>query len=75
VTYLPFFPDDPEQDRLARIIWDVRRELFRLTIYSRAHEREWEDDEHERLREKSNEDRLREFDRETRLLILWEKSP
>jgi hypothetical protein len=62
--------NDDDLERLAGIIWDLRRELYMRTVYRPAHEREWESDEAECRREKDNEESLMKFDLETRRLIL-----
>jgi hypothetical protein len=67
-----WFPDknDVEIERLAAIIWDLRREKFLREVYTNAHEREWETGEQEKRREKRNEEALIEFDLETRRIIM-----
>ena len=69
---MAWFPEknDPELERLAGIVFDLRRELFLRTRYQGAHEREWESDEREKRREEENERRVMEWDNDTRKIIL-----
>lgn len=67
---MPWFTDNPEAERLAGIIFDLRRDLFRYERFSRAQEGVWETVEEEERRARRNEERLREWDNETRGIIL-----
>ncbi len=71
---MSWFPDkdNPELERLADIIFVLRRRLFRHEKFFPAHEREWESDEQEKRRERQTEEALMEWDNETRRLILGE---
>lgn len=71
---MSWFPDknDPELERLAGIIFDLRRKLFLETKYRHAHEREWETAEQEARRDRDNEAAVMRWDLETRRLILGE---
>ena len=73
---MSWFPrkNDPELERLAGIIFGLRRELFLRDGYSRAQERVWETPEEEARRERHNEEALIAWDNETRKLILGEQS-
>ncbi len=69
-----WFPDknDPNLERLADMVFSLRRDVFRLEHYERAQEGVWEDEERGRRREQSNEERLMKWDNETRRMILGE---
>jgi hypothetical protein len=69
---MSWFPEknDPELERLAGIVFDLRRELFRQTEYEDGPEREWETTETEKLREIANERALMAWDLQTRRMIL-----
>lgn len=66
-----WFPEknDPELERLASLIFDLRREVFMLTEYSGPPPGQWEDERHEKTREESNADKVREFDLETLRIV------
>ncbi len=68
---MTWFPEknDPELERLAALIFDLRRELFRHARYKSAHEREWETEEDEQRRERDNQQRLQAWDNETLQVI------
>lgn len=68
---MSWFPgkNDPELERLATIIFNLRRELFLQTKFLRPQERVWEEEYEIRAREKLNEDNLREWDLDTRRII------
>ncbi len=72
---MAWFPErnDPELERLAAIIFDLRREVFRSQHYHAAHEREWETVEQEARRERRNQEALREWDNDTLRMIRGDK--
>lgn len=67
-----WFPEtpDPEKERLAAVILDLRRELFLRCEFQRSQERVWETEEEEKRRERRNEEALKKWDLQTRRLIL-----
>lgn len=69
---MSWFPErnDPELERLAALVFDLRRDVFRLEHYHRAQEGVWETEEEEKRRERQNEEALMEWDNDTRRLIL-----
>lgn len=67
-----FGDNDERAERLAGIVFDLRRELFRRTVYRHAHERVWETNEEEARRNEANEEALMKWDLETHRLILDE---
>lgn len=68
---MAWFPekDDPELERLAQLIWDLRREKFCREILERPHERVWEEEDARERREARNEKKVHEFDLETIRII------
>lgn len=70
---MAWFPDNPEADRLAGIVFDLRRELFMGTEYRRAQERVWEEEDEEARRNKRNEEALMRWDLKTRRMILGQR--
>lgn len=74
---MAWFPDraDPDLERLATLVAELRLELFRLKRLKRAQEGVWEDEADERRRERYNEEALMKWQSETRRLILGEIPP
>lgn len=65
-----FDDGDQRAERLAGVIFDLRRHLFLKTVHRPAPEREWETEEQETARERRNDEALMQWDLETRKLIL-----
>lgn len=67
-----WFPDknDADLERLAAIVFDLRRDKFRHEILERPQEGVWISPEKEKAMEARNDELLMEFDLETRRLIL-----
>lgn len=61
---------DPQRERLAALVFALRREVFMAKHYRRVQERVDADEEQECLRDRANEAALRQWDEETRQLIL-----
>ncbi len=69
---MPWFPErnNVDLERLADMVFSLRRQVFRLHHYEWPPPGQWEDEEHEKRRERDNEERLMEWDNDTRRLIL-----
>ena len=72
---MAWFPGrmSPEMERLAEIIFVLRRELFLLTEYERSQEGVWEMEEEEKRRDLRNDEAVKEWDNETRKIIHGDK--
>ncbi len=67
-----WFPakNDSDLERLADMVFSLRRDEFQRKHYERAQEGVWEDEKRQQRRERSNEERLMKWDNETRKMIL-----
>ncbi len=68
---MAWFPErnDPDLERLADLVFGLRREVFRVEEYQHAPPGQWEDEVHERRRERSNQERLMKWDNDTLRMI------
>lgn len=60
---------DDKYEHVCKLFREARQELFRLTKFRDAHEREWETEEQERIRTEQNEAALAVWNEETERLI------